>query len=83
MGMIDIDHFKQINDTYGHPAGDAVLRQVSELLQSELGGEVCVARYGGEEFAVLSLRIWRADCGGAGPCCGIAFPNFRSPTMLT
>ena len=55
MGMIDIDHFKQINDTYGHPAGDAVLRQVSALLQSELGKEVCVARYGGEEFSVLSL----------------------------
>ncbi|MCA9180343.1 MAG: GGDEF domain-containing protein, partial [Planctomycetales bacterium] len=55
MGMLDIDHFKQINDTYGHPAGDAVLRQVSALLQSELGQEVCVARYGGEEFAVLSL----------------------------
>ncbi|MEO8272282.1 MAG: GGDEF domain-containing protein, partial [Aureliella sp.] len=56
MGMIDIDHFKQINDTYGHPAGDAVLRQVSGLLQSELGEEICVARYGGEEFAILSLR---------------------------
>ena len=56
MGIIDIDHFKQINDTYGHPAGDTVLRQISELLQSELGEEVCVARYGGEEFAILSLR---------------------------
>lgn len=54
MGMIDIDHFKRINDTYGHPAGDAVLRQVSQLLQRELTLEVCVARYGGEEFAVLS-----------------------------
>lgn len=54
MGMLDVDHFKQINDTYGHPAGDAVLRQVSALLQSELRQEVCVARYGGEEFAVLS-----------------------------
>lgn len=56
MGMIDIDHFKQINDTYGHPAGDAVLRKVAALLQSELGEEVCVARYGGEEFAILSMR---------------------------
>ncbi len=54
MGMIDIDHFKQINDTYGHPAGDAVLRQVSQALQRELGAEICVARYGGEEFAILS-----------------------------
>ena len=54
MGLIDIDHFKRINDTYGHPAGDAVLKQVTQLLQSELAEEVCVARYGGEEFAVLS-----------------------------
>ncbi len=54
MGMIDIDHFKQINDTYGHPAGDAVLREVSQVLQRELGSEICVARYGGEEFAILS-----------------------------
>lgn len=54
MGLIDIDHFKQINDTYGHPAGDAVLQQVTQILQRELAQEVCVARYGGEEFAVLS-----------------------------
>ena len=54
MGMIDIDHFKHINDTYGHPAGDAVLQQVSQMLQNDLGTEVCLARYGGEEFAVLS-----------------------------
>lgn len=54
MGLIDIDHFKQINDTYGHPAGDAVLQRVANLLQSELGDAVCVARYGGEEFGVLT-----------------------------
>lgn len=54
MGMIDLDHFKRINDTHGHPAGDAVLRQVSQVLRRELEQEVCLARYGGEEFAVLS-----------------------------
>lgn len=56
IGLIDIDHFKQINDTYGHPAGDAVLKHISQMLQSALGSEVCVARYGGEEFAVLSTN---------------------------
>ena len=55
LGLIDIDHFKQINDTHGHPAGDAVLKQVAQLIQTELRDAACVARYGGEEFGVLML----------------------------
>jgi len=55
MALIDIDHFKRINDTYGHPAGDAVLQRVAQLLHDHLDAAHCVARYGGEEFAVLSL----------------------------
>ena len=55
IGLIDIDHFKQINDTHGHPAGDAVLKQVAQVIQSELRDAACVARYGGEEFGVLML----------------------------
>ena len=51
--MVDVDHFKTINDTFGHLAGDAVLRELAELLaQSSRGGDV-VARVGGEEFIVL------------------------------
>lgn len=53
--LIDIDHFKSINDTYGHPAGDTVLKKLSEILRAEFRDAVCVARYGGEEFAVLTL----------------------------
>ncbi len=51
--MLDIDHFKQYNDTFGHPAGDRVLHQVGSTLHAILRSHDVVARYGGEEFVVL------------------------------
>jgi diguanylate cyclase (GGDEF)-like protein len=51
--MLDIDHFKRINDDYGHAAGDAVLRQIADLLKSAARTEDLVFRYGGEEFAAV------------------------------
>lgn len=50
--VADLDHFKKINDTYGHAAGDAVLARVANLLSAQLGSEDLVARIGGEEFLI-------------------------------
>ena len=51
--MLDLDHFKKVNDTFGHLAGDVVLREMSELLRKSLRKSDIAARYGGEEFALL------------------------------
>jgi diguanylate cyclase (GGDEF)-like protein len=59
--MIDIDHFKHLNDTAGHGAGDEALRQVSALLRGTVRKVDTVARYGGEEFAVLLPQVAQAE----------------------
>ena len=51
--MFDIDHFKDVNDTHGHPAGDAVLRGLAQLVEKVARGYDLFARYGGEEFVLL------------------------------
>jgi two-component system cell cycle response regulator len=55
--LLDIDHFKRVNDTYGHAGGDAALRALAERLQRTVRTEDIVARYGGEEFAVVARGI--------------------------
>ena len=50
--MIDIDHFKRINDTYGHPAGDSVIKSLADICARTLRPSDVIARYGGEEFVV-------------------------------
>ncbi len=61
--MIDVDHFKRINDTFGHAAGDFVLFAVAKVLESRLRPTDLVARYGGEEFAAI---LPKCDLAGAG-----------------
>jgi len=70
--MADLDHFKQVNDRFGHQAGDAVLREAAALIRGSLRDPDICARYGGEEFAVIlpkthmsgalavAERVWRA-----------------------
>jgi len=53
IALIDIDHFKTINDTYGHVAGDIVLRQLSKMLKQNLRAADVAGRYGGDEFCVI------------------------------
>lgn len=60
--MLDIDHFKRVNDTHGHPVGDLVLRAVAECLPASLRGGDFIARYGGEEFVVILPRTDESAC---------------------
>ena len=55
--MLDVDHFKAVNDTHGHPAGDAVLREIAARLTGALRIEDVFGRYGGEEFLIVTRNI--------------------------
>ena len=51
--MMDLDHFKDANDKYGHEAGDTVLKQVAKLLTENIRGSDIICRYGGEEILIV------------------------------
>ncbi|WP_158541184.1 sensor domain-containing diguanylate cyclase [Marinomonas piezotolerans] len=59
--IIDIDHFKYINDTHGHETGDAVLKHVSQVLGSHIPEQSCLARWGGDEFVILLKDMSASD----------------------
>lgn len=60
--MIDVDHFKKVNDSHGHVVGDLVLKEVAQVLARNVRGKDLLARYGGEEFAVLLRDTPRSGC---------------------
>jgi diguanylate cyclase (GGDEF)-like protein len=62
--LIDIDHFKRINDSHGHPAGDGVIRAVAQLLMNQSRAYTVVARYGGDEFAIVLPSTPKAGATG-------------------
>lgn len=59
--MCDIDHFKSINDTYGHQQGDLILKEISKILRRNIRTTDIAARYGGEEFAIILPETTQAD----------------------
>ncbi len=63
VALVDIDHFKSINDLHGHPEGDRVLTEFAHSLRSELADALLVARFGGEEFAVILQGSVRQSAG--------------------
>lgn len=55
--MMDVDYFKRLNDTYGHPEGDALLKTLSQLMSQSKRPQDFIARYGGEEFILCYMNI--------------------------
>lgn len=86
--FIDLDHFKEINDTFGHPAGDACLAAIIPPIQAELRQSDVIGRYGGEEFVVI---LSSADAAAAQPIAqrirervaAVAVEGFGGPIRLT
>jgi diguanylate cyclase (GGDEF)-like protein len=77
--LVDIDHFKRVNDKYGHHAGDQVLQQVAELLGRDLRGADLLARYGGEEFIMLLPNTTRRQATAIAQriCRNVAAHKFK------
>jgi len=88
--MCDVDHFKQTNDTFGHPAGDNVLKDLANILLSEMRQEDLLARFGGEEFIMLlrntdfnSIKLWAERVRQKVEQFSFVFENITIPTTLS
>jgi diguanylate cyclase (GGDEF)-like protein len=86
--MIDIDHFKVLNDSYGHQQGDLVLRELAAMLERQVRGGDLVARYGGEEFAVVLPQARPPEARAIAERVrqeleGFSFPGLPHPISVT
>jgi diguanylate cyclase (GGDEF)-like protein/PAS domain S-box-containing protein len=80
--MIDIDHFKNINDSYGHHTGDEVLRQVAKIIRRLYDDRGIICRYGGEEFCVILPGADLAEAIVTAEATRLAITNFRLPNRI-
>lgn len=81
IALIDIDHFKQINDTHGHIVGDAVLRQLSLELRKHLRDNDLAGRYGGDEFSVILPQMPLFEAAQIMERMRETFSNYRNPQI--
>ena len=79
LAHIDLDKFKSINDTYGHPVGDAVLQNAANIMREEFPSEALVARVGGDEFVIVSLDPMAANAGQAQHLCDRLVSLLKTP----
>jgi diguanylate cyclase (GGDEF)-like protein len=77
--MVDLDHFKRINDAHGHARGDLVLKETTHAIQSTLRADDIVGRFGGEEFVVLLSGADLQQAMGAAERCRVAVETMKVP----
>ena len=81
--LLDIDHFKKVNDRHGHLAGDSVLRTVTAVLRQTLGPEAMLGRYGGEEFSILLPGVQQDEAMAAAESLRAAAAGAETPLADT
>jgi diguanylate cyclase (GGDEF)-like protein len=77
--MMDLDHFKKFNDTYGHPAGDMALRAIADIFRANVRTEDIACRYGGEEFTIILPDVTAKVAGDRAESIRRAVENLRLP----